>query len=305
MSSPVVLSPVPVRYWALIVFLGAVWGCSFLFNAILVREIGPVWVSGLRTAIGGAGCWVFILLTRRKVSTDLKLHLALIVTGLLNYAVPFVLFPFAAKDVASGIIAVINGMLPMTTVIVSAFWPGAEKATWNKVVGVGIGFVGAVILALPSLATNANAQLIGIGACVAATFCYAMSLNYARRFAGVDSATVAASSLTSAAIITIPIAFAVDGVPVITLPETWAALFAIGLISSTFAFLMLWWLLPRVGATNMSLNTYITPISAIILGVIVLHERFELVHLVGILVIFFGLIFIDGRLVKRLTPKRV
>jgi drug/metabolite transporter (DMT)-like permease len=296
-------SAVPLRYWALIVLLGAVWGCSFLFNAILIREIGPFWVSGLRTLIGALGCWVFVLVTRRKVPTDPKIHLALVVTGLLNYAIPFVLFPFAAKDVASGIIAVVNGMLPMTTVIVSMFWPGAEKPTWNKSVGVGIGFVGAVILALPSLASNANAQLIGLAACLLATVCYALSLNYARRFSGVDSATVAASSLTSASLITIPIAFLTEGAPIITLPETWAALLAIGLLSSTFAFLMLWWLLPRVGPTNMSLNTYITPVSAIILGVIVLHERFTFVHLIGILVIFFGLIFIDGRLVRRWMPR--
>lgn len=295
---------IPLRYWALIVGLGALWGCSFLFNAVLVRELGPLWVSGLRTAIGALGCWAFIIATRRTVPLDLRLHLQLIVTGLLNYAIPFVLFPFAAKDVASGIIAVINGMLPMTTVIVSQFWPGAEKATWNKSVGVAIGFAGAVILATPSLATNASAQLVGIGACVVATFCYALSLNYARRFNGVDSATVAASSLSSAAILTIPVAFLFEGAPVITLPETWAALLAIGLLSSTVAFLLLWWLLPRVGATNMSLNTYITPVSAIILGVIVLHERFTLMHVVGILVIFFGLIFIDGRLVRRWIPAR-
>jgi drug/metabolite transporter (DMT)-like permease len=91
---------------------------------------------------------------------------------------------------------------------------------------------------------------------------------------------------------------------VITLPETWAALFAIGLLSSSFAFLLLYWLLPRVGATNMSLNTYITPISAILLGVLVLHERFELIHVIGMVVIFLGLVFIDGRLVKRFMPAR-
>jgi drug/metabolite transporter (DMT)-like permease len=99
--------------------------------------------------------------------------------------------------------------------------------------------------------------------------------------------------------VTIPIAFLTEGVPVITLPETWAALIAIGLLSSTFAFLLLYWLLPRVGATNMSLNTYITPISAILLGVLVLHERFELIHVLGIVVIFIGLVVMDGRLIKR------
>jgi drug/metabolite transporter (DMT)-like permease len=297
-------APVPLRYWALIVLLGALWGCSFLFNAILIRELGPIWVSGLRTAIGAAGCWAFFVATGRKLPRDPRLYGQLLILGLINYAIPFILFPLAAKDIASGLIGVINGMTPMTTVLVSQFWPGGEKATWNKSIGVGIGFIGAVILASPSLAANSGAQLWAIGACLTATFCYALTLNYARRFARTDSTTVAASSLTGAALVTIPLAFLAEGVPVITLPETWAALVAIGLLSSSFAFLLLYWLLPRVGATNMSLNTYITPVSAILLGVIVLNERFEITHMVGIAVIFLGLVFIDGRLVKRRAPAR-
>ncbi len=288
-------------YWALIVLLGAVWGCSFLFNAILVRELGPIWISGLRTLIGALGCWLFFVATRRTLPLDAKLYAQLLVLGILNYAIPFTLFPIAAPHVASGIIGVINGMTPMTTVLVSQFWPGAEKATGSKMVGVLIGFVGAVILASPSFGDGSATQLWAIGACLLATFCYALTLNYARRFKAVDSTTVAASSLTAASLVTIPIAFLSEGVPVITLPETWAALLAIGLLSSSVAFLLLYWLLPRVGATNMSLNTYITPISAIFLGIIVLHESFELVHVLGIVVIFLGLVIMDGRLVKRFS----
>jgi drug/metabolite transporter (DMT)-like permease len=66
---------------------------------------------------------------------------------------------------------------------------------------------------------------------------------------------------------------------------------------------LVYWLLPKVGPTNLSLNTFITPISAILLGVLVLHERFAPIHIVGIVVIFLGLVFIDGRLVKRWMPK--
>jgi drug/metabolite transporter (DMT)-like permease len=96
--------------------------------------------------------------------------------------------------------------------------------------------------------------------------------------------------------------FALD-IPVITRIETWGALFGIGVFSTSFSFLLVYWLLPKVGATNLSLNTFITPISAILLGVLVLHERFLPVHIAGIIVIFLGLVFIDGRLVKRWMPK--
>ena len=292
----------PLRYWLLIILLGAVWGCSFLFNAILIREISPLWVSAGRVTIGAAICWVYFFATRRTLPGDWRIYAQLLVLGILNYAIPFSLFPYAEQTVASSIVGVINGLTPMSTVIVSQLWPGGEKATWNKVVGVIIGFVGAFILALPSLGVGASAQVLGLLAALGATLCYALTLNYARRFKGIDSAAVATCSLTAAALISIPIALLFTGMPVITRVETWAALFGIAAFSTSFSFLLVYWLLPKVGATNLSLNTFITPISAILLGVLVLHERFELAHIIGILVIFTGLIFMDGRLVRRRAP---
>ena len=130
----------PIRYWALIIGLGAIWGCSFLFNAILIREISPLWVSAGRVTIGAVICWAFFFAMRRKAPTDWRIYAQLVVLGVLNYAIPFALFPWSEEHLASGIVGVINGMTPMTTVIVSQLWPGGEKASWNKVAGVLIGF---------------------------------------------------------------------------------------------------------------------------------------------------------------------
>jgi drug/metabolite transporter (DMT)-like permease len=293
----------PLRYWALIILLGAVWGCSFLFNAILIREISPLWVSAGRVTIGAIICWLFFLGTRKPLPRDWSLYPQFLVLGILNYAIPFALFPYAEITVASSIVGVINGMTPMTTVIVSQLWPGGEKATWNKSIGVIIGLIGAIILASPSLGEGASAQMVGLLAALGATLCYALTLNYARRFKNVDSTVTASASLTAAALVSVPIALLFSGIPVITRIETWGALFGIGVFSTSFSFLLVYWLLPKVGATNLSLNTFITPISAILLGVLVLHERFQLVHIIGIAVIFLGLVFIDGRLVRRWMPK--
>ena len=293
----------PLRYWALIILLGAVWGCSFLFNAILIREISPLWVSAGRVSIGAVICWLVFFGTRKQLPTDWRLYPQLLVLGILNYAIPFALFPYAEMTVASSIVGVINGMTPMTTVIVSQLWPGGEKATWNKSIGVLVGLAGAIILASPSFGEGASAQIVGLICALAATLCYALTLNYARRFKNVDSAVTASASLTGAALVSIPIALLFTGVPVITRIETWGALVGIGVFSTSFSFLLVYWLLPKVGATNLSLNTFITPISAILLGVLVLHERFLPVHIVGIIVIFLGLVFIDGRLVRRWMPK--
>lgn len=290
----------PLVHWSLIVFLGAVWGCSFFFNAILIRELGWIWVSALRVTIGAIGCWTFFAASRRRLPTDLSLYPRFFLLGILNYAIPFSLFPFAEENLASGIVGVINGMTPMATVIVSQAFSDGERVTLNRAVGVVVGFGGAAILAGPSLTSGANGQLLAIGACLVAIICYGVTLNYARRLAHVDSATVASTSLSAAALVSVPAAFLVHGPPVITHPETWAALAGIGLISTSFGFLVLYWLLPRVGATNMSLNTFITPISAILLGVFFLGERFEPAHVVGMSVIFIGLVIMDGRLASYL-----
>jgi drug/metabolite transporter (DMT)-like permease len=293
----------PLRYWVLIILLGAVWGCSFLFNAILIREISPLWVSAGRVTIGAIICWLFFLGTRKPLPRDWRLYPQFLLLGILNYAIPFALFPYAEMTVASGIVGVINGMTPMTTVIVSQLWPGGEKATWNKSIGVLVGLAGAIILASPSFGEGASAQIVGLLAALGATVCYALTLNYARRFKDVDSTVTASASLTGAALVSIPAALLFTGMPVITRIETWGALFGIGVFSTSFSFLLVYWLLPKVGATNLSLNTFITPISANLLGVLVLHERFQAVHIVGIVVIFLGLVFIDGRLVRRWLPR--
>ncbi len=289
----------PLRYWLLIGLLGAVWGCSFLFNALLIVELSPLWVSAGRVTIGAAICWLAVVGTGKRLPTERRYYPQLLLLGILNYAVPFALFPFAEETVASSIVGVVSGMTPMTTVIVSQFWPGGERAGWNKWVGVMIGFVGVVLLALPSLGEGASAQMLGLAAALFATICYAVTLNYARRFGKIEPFAVASTSLTGAALVMVPVALFFSGVPIITRTETWAALFGIGVVSTGFAFLLLYWLLPRVGATNLSLNTFITPISAILLGVLVLHERFGPTHLLGIAVIMVGLVFLDGRLLRR------
>lgn len=289
----------PLRYWVMIIGLGAVWGGSFFFNAILIREIGPLWVSAGRVTIGAIICWIYFVATKRTLPGDPKLYPQLLLLGIMNYAIPFALFPYAEQHLPSGIVGVINGLTPMTTVIVSQLWVGGEKATFNKTLGVLVGFLGAALLASPSLGAGASGQILAYGAALLATCCYAVTLNYARRFKGLDSATIASCSLTGAAVVSVPTAFVFEGVPVITRLETWGALFGIGVFSTSFSFLLVYWLLPRVGATNISLNTFITPISALLLGALVLHESLQPIHFVGIAVIFLGLVFIDGRLLRR------
>lgn len=292
------------RDWLLILFLGAIWGCSFIFNAVLIREIGPLWVSAFRVTIGAAGCWMFLAMLGKPIPRDPVLWMKLGALGLLSYAIPFALFPLAQAHVASGVAAIVNALTPIMTVIVSHFWIGGEKATRGKSLGVLAGFTGAVVLASPALANGGDSQLWAIGACLLATLCYALSLNITRSFKDVEPTAFASIALTGAAVVSIPAALLTEGLPVITRAETWGAALAIGLISTAFTFQIMYRILPRVGATNFSATTFIAPVSAIILGVSLLGEVILPTHILGMLAVFVGLLLIDGRLSNWLGTRR-
>ncbi len=285
-----------LRDWFWIVLLGAIWGCSFVFNAILIRELGPLWVTSLRVGIGALGCWAVMLALRKPIPRDPILWLQLAGLGVLAYAIPFALFPLAQAHLASGIAAIINALTPMVTAVISHFWIGGEKATATKFTGVGIGFVGAAILVSPALSHGGTTQLWAVAACLGATLCYALTLNITRSFKHIEPTAFAAIALTGAAVVAIPVALLSEGTPVMTRPETWGAALAIGLLSTAFTFQIMYRILPRVGATNFATTTFIAPISALIIGVTVLGETILPIQILGMLVIFFGLLFIDGRI---------
>lgn len=293
-----------IRDWLWIIALGAIWGCSFIFNAILIREIGPLWVSAFRVGIAAIGCWGIQAALGKPLPRDVWLWIQLGLLGVLSYAIPFALYPLAQQHLASGVAAIINALTPIMTVIVSQIWIGGEKTTRWKSLGVVFGFTGAAILASPALASGGNSSLWAMGAGLLATLCYALALNINRSFKRVEPTSFATLAFTGASLAAIPMAFLAEGVPTVTRPETWMAALAIGLVSTAFTFQIMYRILPRVGATNFATTTFIAPVSAIILGVGLLGEVILPTHLLGMLTIFVGLLLIDGRLPKWLGLRR-
>ncbi|MDB5505849.1 MAG: hypothetical protein JWR75_487 [Devosia sp.] len=287
------------REWALIAFVGCIWGCSFLFNAVLIRELGPITVAAGRVTIAALASWVVLFVLRKPVPRDPVLWLKLGALGIFSYTLPFTLYPLGQAYIPSGLTAIINALTPITTVLISQFWPGGEKATLYKSLGVIAGFTGAVLLALPALSAGGDAQLWAILVCFTATVAYGISLNVARSFQGVDPTTIATIALTGAAVVGVPAALTVEGVPHIVHPETWAAWLALGLLSTALAFQIMYRVLPKVGATNFASNTFISPVVAILLGVTLLGESLQLSHFIGMAAIFIGLLCIDGRVLRR------
>ena len=293
-----------LRDWLIIFTLGIIWGSSFLFNAILIRELGPLWVSAGRVGVGAIGSWVFLFALRKKLPSDLKTYLHLFALGTFTYAIPFALFPLSQAYLAAGVAAIVNAMTPIMTVIVSHFWLGGEKATWNKTLGIIAGFSGVLILASPALSAGGSSELWAIGACMLATTIYAVSLNWTRAYNHIEPTVIATLALTGATISAVIMAFLAHGTPHLVTVEGWGALLAIGLLATALAFQVMYRVLPRIGATNFTVTTFIAPISAIFLGTIILGENLTTAHFLGMGAIFIGLLLIDGRIIKALVKQR-
>jgi drug/metabolite transporter (DMT)-like permease len=176
-----------------------------------------------------------------------------------------------------------------------------ERLTWSRGAGVLAGFAGVAILIGPgALAGLADQDLAGELACLAAAFVYALAGLYGRRFKGIPPLKVATGQITASTLVLLPLAGLVDRPWTLAPPSAtaWTALVGIALFSTALAYMLYFRILAVAGATNLMLVTFLLPISALLLGHLVLGETIAPSALLGMAVIGLGLACIDGRLVS-------
>jgi len=287
-----------LRYWLVIFLLGMGWGSSFFFNEILLRELGPISVGLGRVGMGAVGCWIWLFARRTPWAVPRAAFGQLAVFGAVQYAIPLTIYPVMQQFITSSAAGIVNAITPIMVVLVSHVWPAGERATPLKSVGVVFGFLGIVVMTVPSFQGQGASNPWALIATMAAPLCYGVALNLLRRMDAMDRTVLTAWSLTFGALLIAPLALWAEGAPVITMAETWRALVIIGFVLTSASFIVLFWLIPIVGGTTASTITFIAPISAVLLGVLVLNEDIGIFHIAGMALIFAGLLFIDGRLMR-------
>ncbi|NNL17767.1 MAG: DMT family transporter [Boseongicola sp.] len=286
------------RYWAIIFLLGFGWGSTFFFNEIMLRELGPFTTSFGRIAFGALGCWIWVLLRHERTAVPLRMAGILAVFGVFQYALPLTIFPYAQQFITSSAAGIVNAMMPILVVIISHIWPGGEKAIWSKSVGVMLGFTGIMIVVWPEFEGLGESNPWAMLAAISAPVCYGISVNMVRYMDGVKRTVMTAWSLLFGTLLLAPVALIIEGLPVVTRAETWASLVIVGFVLTSAAFILVFWLIPRVGGTSSSVIGLITPISAIWLGVVFLNEELLFIQGIGMAVIAVGLLCIDGRILR-------
>ena len=257
-----------------LVALAALWGGSFLFMRLGAGEFGPVALVALR--VTGAALLLLPLLASRGQINDLRRHWRPIaVVGLLNSALPFLGYGFAALSIHAGLSAIFNATAPMFGALVAWLWLG-DRLVASRWLGIGIGFAGVAALAWSNTSDPAAFGAGGTGwavvACIAASVCYGVAANYAKhRLTGVAPLAVAAGSQAGAALmLALP---AWWWWPEVTpSAQAWAAVTALALACTGIAYVLYFRLIASAGPGNAIAVTYLVPLFAMVWGWIFLGE---------------------------------
>lgn len=291
--------------WALLFLLSVLWGGSFFFAAVAVRDLPPLTVVALRTGIAALTLIVVLKIRGEAWPFAKGAVVAFFVMGFLNNLLPFSLLFWAQTMIPSGLASILNATTPIFSIIVAHFLLADERMAANKAIGILFGFLGVVVLLGGDVLNGASIASLGMLACLGAALSYGFAGVYGRRFKAMDlhATQVAFGQLVATTLMMVPIISAVDRPWALSPPSlpVVASVLALAIVSTALAYVIFFRILASAGAVNVALVTLLVPVSAIMLGTLILGEQLALRHYAGMGLIGIGLLAIDGRIVDRLS----
>ncbi|WP_320179077.1 DMT family transporter [Roseovarius pacificus] len=292
------------RDWVLLLLLSVLWGGSFFFVAVAVREVPPLTVVGLRTGIAALALGAVLWIRGETWPFAQGTVAAFFVMGFLNNLVPFSLLFWAQTMIPSGLASILNATTPIFSIIVAHFLLADERMARNRAIGILSGFLGVVVLLGGGVPGGTGIALSGMLACLAAALSYGFAGVYGRRFKAMNlSATqVAFGQLIATTLMMVPIVSLADRPWAVAVPSrpVIVSVLALAIVSTALAYVIFFRVLASAGAVNVTLVTLLVPVSAILLGRFILGEDLALRQYAGMGLIGIGLLAIDGRIAERL-----
>jgi drug/metabolite transporter (DMT)-like permease len=293
---------------AMYVAAGLIWGSSFLFIEYALTALTPIGVAFWRTSLGALAMLITIVIFRSKIPTSLAVWKKMFIAGMFMSSIPFTLFAFAQTYVTSALASIINAVTPMATVIVMLIAFRSEKLRPHVVVGLLIGLVG-VLVVLGVWQGLGQSEPIAIAALFVAVTCYGIGTPYVRKNIaplGIATEVSVFGQIGTAAITLLPI-YLLSGQYLTSTPslEAIGSIVAIGALGSGVAYLLFYRLINILGSAVAATVTYITPIIAVILGVLILNEELHWYEPVGGLIIIVGAAISQGSILRLFRSKPV
>jgi drug/metabolite transporter (DMT)-like permease len=271
----------------MLVGLAGLWGASFLFIKVGVRDLTPLTLVGVRMALGALTLLPIVLVVVGRAETVRGLRAALwplVLTGLVNSAIPILALSWAETRIDSGLAAVIQASAPLFTAVVALGFVRSERVGGARLVGLVVGFAGVALL----VGVQPEGDLVAALAVVFSALCYAVAALYtARRLRGVPPLVTALGTLTAAALATLPAGLT-------ELPghvpgwKVSASVLTLGVAGTGLAYILYYGLLTGAGASRSILITYLVPALALLYGALLLGEPVTGSAVAGLVLVLAG-----------------
>ena len=286
------------KYWALLVFLGALWGSAFMFIKVATPEYGPVALVNARLIIASL-IFLPILLRKKYLPLLAPIWKHVLILSVINNMIPFTLFSYASLGSSSNILAILNATTAFNTMVIAYFWIN-ESVTFKQIVGLILGFIGVIILVNPQ---NSAATMISSISCLFAAAFYSLSTVFIQKnSAKTNKLVLIGWSIVFSAVLMMPISY-------IYLPESIPSFEAnisavwLGAVSTGLGFLGYVRLIDKIGAVKTSIVAYFLPVFGILWGYIFLDEKISTSVVIGCLVVLIGIFLATSNNNK--LPKRI
>ncbi|CAO4177234.1 DMT family transporter [Methylorubrum populi] len=292
--------PMSASEWTMLLGLSLLWGGSFFFTGVALTALPPFTLVALRVGIAALVLALVLPLVGLRLPRSRRVWAAFFGMGVLNNVLPFCLIVWGQTHIASGLAAILNATTPLFTVVATHVLTSDERMTGNRLAGVLIGLAGVIVMIGASAFAGPSADLLAQLAILGAALSYAFAAVFGRRFRrmGIPPLTTATGQVTASAFLLLPVALWADRPWTLAMPaaSVWGAVLGIAVLSTALAYVLYFRILTTAGATNLMLVTLLIPVSAVLLGAVVLGERLEPRHGLGMALIACGLAAIDGRL---------
>jgi drug/metabolite transporter (DMT)-like permease len=283
------------KHWVVFILLGIIWSSSFLWIKIGVQEVGPMSLVAFRMLFGALTAGVIAYFQGIPFSRDWKDWGIFAIFGPLSLAIPVFLISWGEQTIDSAVASILNATVPLFTLVIAHFWLSDDKITFQKTLGLLIGFGGVLILMSKDLLASAHASVIGQVAVILASLFYALSAVGIRKYTThINNVMRGVGLLTTSAILMWlvgPIFERPFEVP--QLPITWIAALWLGILGSGLAMIMMYYLIHEIGPTRASLVTYLFPVGGVLLGVIFLNEQLSWQLIAGTILIIMSLVVVN------------
>lgn len=279
-----------LKDYVLLTSLAAIFGLSFIFTNISVRDIPPLTVTAFRLFIALLFMYPIMVFARQKLPPPGRVWIVIFLSGLFGNALPFALVSWGQVKVEAGLSAIFMAVMPLATILLAQFFTDDERINRWKMTGVLLGFLGIVVLMGKHSLTSVGDEVFRQLAILLAAICYAVNAIITRKLTSLPKYSMVTALMIAASLLMLPASLMVDQPWTLSVSvNSIGALLMLAIGSTAIATLMILTIIDRCGATFLSQINFMVPLFGVLFGTLLLGERLAVNAYIALVIILLAL----------------